>query len=109
MANEVTISSDNFEKEVIKSDVPVLIDFWAEWCMPCKMIAPALSELAEKYSGKLKLGKLNVDEESELAAQYNIISIPTLLLFKDGEVVKQHVGAAPKPALEGIFKEFVQS
>ncbi len=106
MADEVTVSSENFEAEVLKADIPVLIDFWAEWCMPCKMIAPALSELAEKYAGKVKLAKLNVDEESELAAQYNIISIPTLLMFKGGEVVRQHVGAAPKPTLEGIFKEF---
>lgn len=106
MPNEVTIRSENFDAEVIQSDVPVLIDFWAEWCMPCKMIAPALAELADKYSGKMKLGKLNVDEESDLAAKYNIISIPTLLVFKGGEVVKQHVGAAPKPTLEGLFKEF---
>jgi thioredoxin 1 len=107
MSNEVTITEANFDQEVVKSDVPVLIDFWAEWCMPCKMIAPALDELAGTYAGKVKIGKVNVDEETDLASRYNIVSIPTLLVFNGGEVVKQHVGAAPKPALEGLFKEYV--
>jgi thioredoxin 1 len=107
MSKEVVITEANFDAEVVNSSVPVLIDFWAEWCMPCKMIAPALEDLAGVYDGKIKIGKLNVDEEPDIAARYNIVSIPTLLLFKDGEIVKQHVGAAPKPALEGIFKEFV--
>lgn len=107
MSKEVTITESNFDQEVVNSDVPVLIDFWAEWCMPCKMIAPALDELAGTYEGKVKIGKVNVDEETDLASRYNIVSIPTLLVFNGGEVVKQHVGAAPKPALEGLFKEFV--
>ncbi|MFP4429976.1 MAG: thioredoxin [Spirochaetota bacterium] len=102
---QVEITTENFESEVLKSDVPVIVDFWAEWCMPCKMIAPALEELADQYDGKVKVGKLNVDEQADLAAQYDIISIPTLLLFKDGEVADQHVGAAPKPRLEALFKD----
>ncbi|MCA1755418.1 MAG: thioredoxin, partial [Spirochaeta sp.] len=90
---EVTLSMDNFESEVTQSAVPVLVDFWAEWCMPCKMVAPALSEIAKEYDGKAKIGKLNVDEQPDLAARFNIVSIPTMLLFKDGEVIQQQVGA----------------
>ncbi len=104
---EVTLSPDNFESEVINSDIPVLVDFWAEWCMPCKMIAPVLEELAEEYNGKLKIGKLNVDENADLAAQYNIVSIPTMLFFKGGEVVKQQVGAVPKEQLKQSIDELV--
>lgn len=104
---QVEITTENFESEVLQSDVPVVVDFWAEWCMPCKMIAPALEELADEYDGKVKVGKLNVDEQADLAAQYNIISIPTLLLFKNGEVAEQHVGAAPRDKLEGFFKDHV--
>ena len=101
---EVTVTKANFDNEVLKSNVPVLVDFWADWCMPCKMIAPVLEDIARDYDGKLKIGKLNVDNESEIAAQFNVVSIPTLLLFKNGEVVRQHVGAAARPKLEGIFK-----
>lgn len=101
---EVTITTDNFESEVLQSPVPVLVDFWAEWCMPCKMVAPVLAEIAQEYEGKAKIGKLNVDEQADLAAQYNIVSIPTMLLFKDGEVVQQQVGAAPKEQLEVLIK-----
>ena len=104
---EVTLSPDNFESEVINSDIPVLVEFWAEWCMPCKMIAPVLEELAEEYNGKLKIGKLNVDENADLAAQYNIVSIPTMLFFKGGEVVKQQVGAVPKEQLKQSIDELV--
>ena len=107
MAHEVTLTTENFESEVLKSDLPVLIDFWAEWCGPCKMISPIVEELAEAYAGKLKVGKLNVDEEGDIAAQYGIISIPTLLLFKDGELVNKQVGAVPRPAIEGLFKDLV--
>jgi thioredoxin 1 len=103
----VTVDSANFSQEVLNSDVPVLVDFWAEWCMPCKMIAPVLEELEGDYSGKLKIAKLNVDENNELASQYNIVSIPCLLVFKGGEVVNKHVGAGPKEVLEGVFREFV--
>ncbi|TVR87327.1 MAG: thioredoxin [Spirochaetaceae bacterium] len=101
---EVTLTTDNFESEVLQSPVPVLVDFWAEWCMPCKMVAPVLAEIAEEYNGKAKIGKINVDEQSDLAAQFNIVSIPTLLLFKDGEVIQQQVGAAPKEQLEVLLK-----
>lgn len=103
----VSVDSENFGKEVLEADVPVLVDFWAEWCMPCKMIAPALEELESEYGGKLKVAKLNVDENNELASQYNIVSIPCLMVFKGGEVVNQHVGAGPKEMLEGIFRDFV--
>ncbi len=107
MAHEVTLTTENFESEVLKSDLPVLIDFWAEWCGPCKMISPIVEELAEAYEGKLKVGKLNVDEEGDIAAQYGIISIPTLLLFKDGELVNKQVGAVPRPTIEALFKDLV--
>jgi len=101
---EVTITSDNFDSEVLQSPVPVLVDFWAEWCMPCKMVAPVLAEIAEEYNGKAKIGKLNVDEQPDLAARFNIVSIPTMLLFKNGEVIQQQVGAAPKEQLEVLLK-----
>ncbi|TVQ22967.1 MAG: thioredoxin [Spirochaetaceae bacterium] len=104
MGKEVTITTANFDAEVTNSDVPVLLDFWAEWCMPCKMIAPVLAQLSDEYDGKLKIGKLDVDSESEIAMKYTVQSIPTLLLFKNGEVVGQHVGAAPKPTIEALFK-----
>ena len=104
---EITLTSDNFKTEVLESDVPVIIDFWADWCMPCKMISPILEEMSETYAGKLKVGKINVDDQVDLASEYNIVSIPTLLVFNNGELVKQHVGAAPKPAIEELVKEFV--
>lgn len=107
MAKEVTVTTDNFESEVLKSDVPVLVDFWADWCMPCKMIAPILEEISDEYDGKVKIGKLNVDEQADIAAEYGIVSIPTILVFHQGEMVKQHVGAAPRPAIEGLFKDLV--
>lgn len=107
MANEVELTVDNFQAEVLESDVPVLIDFWAEWCMPCKMIAPVLEELASEYDGRLKIGKVDVDSQGELAGQYNIVSIPTLLVFSNGEIVQQHVGAAPRPTIEELFKQYV--
>ncbi len=102
---EVTITASNFAEEVEKSSVPVLLDFWAEWCMPCKMIAPVLEEIAGEYEGKLKIGKVNVDQEGDLAGRFNIVSIPTLLLVKNGEVVKEHVGAAPRPTIEALFSD----
>ena len=107
MANEVTITTSNFESEVLNSDVPVLIDFWAEWCMPCKMIAPVLEEIAQDYDGKLKIGKLDVDSEGELAMKFSVQSIPTLMVFKGGEEVARKVGAVPRPAIEELFRDHV--
>ena len=95
-ANVLTLTKENFDAEVLKSTVPVLVDFWAEWCGPCKMIAPVLDELAAEYLGKAKFGKINVDEQSELAQNYRVTSIPMLLIIKDGQVVDQFVGARPK-------------
>ena len=93
---EITLTSDNFAKEVLESGIPVLVDFWASWCGPCKMLGPVISEIAEENEGKIKVGKVNVDDEEELAAQYGIQSIPTVLLFKGGEVVSQSLGFKPK-------------
>jgi thioredoxin 1 len=107
MSAEVTISQDNFTAEVIQSETPVVVDFWAEWCMPCKMIAPVLEQISQDYVGKLKVAKVNVDDNGEIAQQFNIVSIPTLLLFKDGEVVGQQVGAVPRETIEGMFKAYV--
>ena len=90
------VTDKNFEKEVLKSDLPVLVDFWAEWCGPCKVIGPIVSEIAEELSGKLKVAKVNVDDAQDLAGSFNIMSIPTLVLFKGGEAVEQIVGAVPK-------------
>ena len=94
------VSDSNFEAEVLKSAEPVVVDFWAEWCGPCKMIAPALEELAGTMNGKVKIVKLNVDENPATAAKYGIMSIPTLMLFKNGELASRQVGAAPKQKLE---------
>lgn len=105
MANEVTITTANYETEVAESDIPVLIDFWAEWCMPCKMIAPVLAEISTEYDGKLKVGKLDVDAEGELAMKFGVQSIPTLILVKNGEEIGRKVGAVPKPAIVELFKD----
>jgi thioredoxin 1 len=105
MGHEITVSAGNFQKEVLDSAIPVIVDFWAEWCMPCRMIAPILEKIAEDYQGRLKVAKANADELPDIAAQYGIQSLPTLLLIKGGKVVNQHVGAAPRPVLERLFKE----
>lgn len=94
--NIVTLTADNFDQEVVKSGRPVLVDFWAEWCGPCKMVAPILDELAVEYDGKVKVGKVNIDDHQNLAIQYRINSIPTLLFFKNGQVVDQVVGLKSK-------------
>jgi thioredoxin 1 len=107
MGAEVTVTSNNFKAEVLDSTIPVLADFWAEWCVPCKMVGPILEQMAEEYEGKLKIVKVNVDEEGELASNYNIVSIPTILLFQNGEVAKQQIGAVPKKVLEDLVKEYV--
>lgn len=107
MGIEVTVTKENFEAEVVNSDIPVVIDFWAEWCVPCKMIGPVLAEISEEYKGKLKVAKVNVDEAGELASEYNIISIPTLMVFNKGEVVKQQVGAVSRDVILGLFKDLI--
>lgn len=93
------VTDSNFQNEVLKSDKPVLLDFWAEWCGPCKMISPIVEELAKEYDGKLKVGKVDVDSNQQTSMQYGIRSIPTLLIFKGGKVVDQLVGAVPKKVL----------
>ncbi len=100
---EVILTKENFEAEVLKSDIPVLVDFWASWCGPCMMLSPVIAELAEELEGKVKVGKVNVDEQNELAIQYRVASIPTVLLFKDGQLAKTAVGFMPKDAIKAEF------
>jgi len=101
---EVKLTDENFEEEVLKSDLPVLVDFWAPWCGPCNMVAPVVKEIAGEYEGKLKVCKLNVDEASAVASKYGIMSIPTLMVFKGGEIAEQIIGAVPKEHIEEKIK-----
>lgn len=103
--SEVILNATNFEEEVLNCDKPVLVDFWATWCGPCRMIAPLISQLAEKYGDKIKICKANVDENAELATSYGVSSIPTLLIFKNGEVVAQRIGSASLPVLEAFVAD----
>lgn len=103
--SEVILNENNFEEEVLNSDKPVLVDFWATWCGPCRSIAPLISQLAEKYDGKIKVCKADVDENAELASSYGVSSIPTLLIFKNGEVAAQRIGSASLPVLEAFIAD----
>ncbi|MDE2461125.1 MAG: thioredoxin TrxA [Gammaproteobacteria bacterium] len=105
MSDQIVYTSDtNFENDVLKSDLPVLVDYWAEWCGPCKMIAPILDEIAADYQGKLRIAKVNVDENQQVTQKYGIRSIPTLILFKDGNVQAQKVGAMSKSQLAAFVE-----
>lgn len=101
---EIQLNEQNFEQEVSRADLPVLVDFWASWCGPCQMLAPVIAEIAEEYAGKVKVGKVNVDEQPNLANRYGIASIPTVMLFKNGEVVNTSLGYRPKNDLETMLK-----
>lgn len=107
MSTEVTLTTENFKQEVLESKIPVLVDFWAEWCMPCKMIGPSVTQIAETYKDKIKVGKLNVDDQGDIASQYGIISIPTLIVFTEGQVARQKVGAIPRHEIEKLFKDLI--
>lgn len=101
---EIKLTVDNFEAEVLRSELPVLVDFWAPWCGPCQMLAPTISQLAEEYEGQVKIGKINVDEEMPLAVQFGIVSIPTLKLFRNGQVQQTLVGLRSKAELEELLR-----
>ena len=103
--SEIKLTKDNFEQEVLKSDLPVVVDFWATWCGPCQMLAPVLEEVAKELEGQYKVGKVNVDEEMELALAYKISNIPTLLLFKDGKVIDKMMGFLPKDILLKFIRQ----
>ena len=100
MSHEITLNDDNFKKEVLESDKPVLVDFWASWCAPCLMIAPVVEELAGEYEGKAKVGKVNTEDNATITSQYGIISIPTLIIFKEGKPVDQIIGVVSKDVIK---------
>ena len=101
----VELTDANFQQEVLDSDVPSLVDFWAEWCMPCKMIAPTLEELAAEFAGRVKVGRVDTDDNRDTAMKYGISAIPTLILFKDGQVISKFVGLQPKANLKAALEE----
>jgi thioredoxin 1 len=106
MAEPIVVSDDTFEKDVLNAELPVLVDFWAAWCGPCRMIAPSVMELASEYDGKLTVAKMDIDDNPMTPGRYGIMSIPTLMIFKDGQVVDRWVGASPKTAIEArILKQ----
>jgi thioredoxin 1 len=106
MANDkiVNVDSQNFQSQVLEADVPVLVDFWATWCGPCRMVAPLLDQLADEWNGKLRVAKLDVDSAQQLAIQYQVSSIPTFILFKNGRVADRMMGAMPKPAFDDFIR-----
>ncbi len=103
----ITIKDDNFESEVIQSDIPVLVDFWAEWCGPCKVIGPTIDSLAADYQGRVKVAKLNVDDNPRVAGRFGVRSIPTLIVFKDGEVQQSVIGIKPKGQLADLIERYI--
>ena len=105
MADEIILSKDNFEEEVINSNVPVIVDFWAEWCGPCKMMLPIIDELAKEYKGRVKVGKVDVDQNQDISEKYGIRGIPTLIFFNNGEVVDQMVGGQTREKIIKIIDE----
>ncbi len=109
MENEITLTDQNFDAEIKNGNEPVLVDFWAPWCMPCRIVGPILNELANEYEGRLKVAKVNVDENPVTASRFGISSIPSLLLFKDGQKVDQWVGALPKAMLEQVLTPHLQN
>ncbi len=104
---EVTFTDSNFQAEVIKSEVPVVVDFWAPWCGPCRLVSPTIEQLAEEYNGKVKVGKLNVDDNPQVAGTFGIMSIPTVMVFKGGQPVKAQVGAQSKDAYKKMIEEAI--
>ncbi len=106
--NTITVTDENFDKEVLQSDVPVLVDFWAEWCGPCKVVGPTIDALASDYKGKVKVAKLDVDSSPETANRFSVRSIPTLMVFKDGAVQETTVGIRPKGQLANLIDQYVQ-
>jgi thioredoxin 1 len=108
MSELMEFTDGNFESEVVKSDKPCLVDFWAEWCGPCRMVGPVVEEIAKEYAGKLKVGKLNVDDNNKTAVQYGIMSIPSLLFFNGGKVVEQVIGAVPKKQLVQKIEKIIK-
>ena len=105
MADVAEVTDDTFQSEVLNSELPVLVDFWATWCGPCRAIAPIVTEMAEKYDGRVKVVKMDTDQNPRTPSQFNIRSIPTLLVFKGGEVVDQHTGAAAKEKIDGMLSK----
>lgn len=101
----ITITKDNFDTEVLRSEIPVLVDFWAAWCGPCRMIAPIVDEIATDYKGKVKVGKINVDEQNELAEKFRIMSIPTLIVFKNGQIAESVMGARSKESIAEMLNK----
>ena len=105
MSAPIEVTSENFDKEVLQSEIPVLVDFWADWCQPCKMIAPSVAQVADEYDGRIKVGKLDVDQNGDLSLSYNIRGIPALLIFHNGKPVDQIVGAVPKSIIQKKLDE----